>query len=688
MAPKIGHFVLHSNFQPEVTAGEYELVTSHTGTPFTADTVATNIYVKSPRFSMPTDQILSTFPPANAEGFFGDRLPQIVLKRRTLPWERNPAGVPQPSATPWLALVVVAEGEGELSSPTPVADCVGSDVTLLDPDDTDVDEGVYLAVTETVVDKIFPTEEDLPLLTHVREVDVTDTELADGDDDGWLAVVLANRLPVHDEVADKPVRYLACLVNVEGQLESLPEPSDPLPHFGFELAQDWTVLAASTDDPDVWVTSGGTKLEAAEAILLDPSAEGGPDAPAAPASDATPAATEPAPAALAPEFSNIAAAGPAGGAQLDGSAAYAKAKSTDNWSTLGSAAAVTSRIAAAAKDPDAAYKVRNTMRSGFNFPISKYAAERVLRFPVLAHWSFTAVAGDTFETIMQNLDVGLMGTVVEPVPEDPPRPEPPEVVASGHLSMGHRTRRGDAVRAWYRGPLVPHPTERTTLGEDRLAHASDQLRLVVPDGREDLSYASAFEIGRLLALSQLSVVSALLRFRRDQFGAARLREQLSDKVPLDLDGALDDFRVDLGHLVSTRFVGQVAADPGTFAGPRRPIADPGRPIEELSGLSPAKLDAVIAGGFGFDLDRLEKQAEMIGMAAALAETQVPVAEVDGSLDANLGLLRHSLFREVVRLADIAVPPGGLEGAPDADDALDELETRLGRLAPPTGEDDD
>ncbi len=44
---------------------------------------------------MPPEQILSSFPPANAEGAFGDRLPQIVLKRRTLPWERNPAGEPE-----------------------------------------------------------------------------------------------------------------------------------------------------------------------------------------------------------------------------------------------------------------------------------------------------------------------------------------------------------------------------------------------------------------------------------------------------------------------------------------------------------------------------------------------------------------------------------------------------------------
>lgn len=683
MAPKIGHFVLHSNVLPEVTAGEYQLVSSHTGTPFDVDTVATAVHVKSPRFSMPTDQILSTFPPANAEGYFGDRLPQIVLKRRTLPWERNPAGQPDPSPTPWLALVVVAEGEAELSPPTSVAHCVGSEVTLQDPDDTDVDKGLYLAVTETVVKKIFPTEEDLPLLTHVREVDVSDTELANGDDDGWLAVIMANRLPVYDEIENKPVRYLACLVNVEGQLGTLPEPSQPVPHFTWEVAQDWTVLAQSTDDPDLWVSAGGEIKQAQGPAVVVPAADDSSEGSVAEEPDGPPIAAAP-----VSDFSTIAAAGPAGGATLDGSTVHGKARPADTWSTRQSVSDITARVSSAAKDPDAAHRVRSTMRAGFNFPISLYAAEKVHRFPVLAHWSFTSNPGDTFESIMQRLDVGLIGTVAEPKPDDPPRPAPPQVTESGHLSVGQRTRRGDAVRSWYRGPLVPHPTERAVLTEVRVAHASDQLRLVVPDGTEDLSYASAFEIGRLLALSQLSVVSALLRFRRDQFGAARVREQLSEKVPLDLDGVLDDFRVnDLGHLVSTVFVDQLSKDPVTFAGPRRPIADPGRPIEELAGLTPARLDAAVAGGLGFDLDKLKKQAELVGVAAALAETDVPVRPVDGSLDANLELLRSSLLREVVRLADIAVPPGGLEGSPDADDALDALADRLLGLQPPEGEED-
>src|SRR5262249_56928111 len=124
----------------------------------------------------------------------------------------------------------------------PLAHCSTPALPLLDPAAQDVAQGLYLAVPQTVVNKIFPTIEDLRLLVHVREVDINDTELANGDDDGWLAVVLANRLPVFDTATGKSVRYMAALVNVEGQLDSLPKPEPPDDHFVFGLAQDWTAL--------------------------------------------------------------------------------------------------------------------------------------------------------------------------------------------------------------------------------------------------------------------------------------------------------------------------------------------------------------------------------------------------------------------------------------------------------------
>jgi hypothetical protein len=647
--PQTGHFILHSNVLPQLTAGFYDLVSTQTGLPFDVAQEHTHVTVSAPRFTMPTDQILSTFPPANAEGSFGDRLPQIVLKRRTLPWERNPAEAVEPSETPWLALVVVAEGEAELSTATPIANCVTAGTVLLDPEDHDVEQGLYLSVTETVLRKIFPTKDDLALLTHVREVDINDTELANGDDDGWLAVVLANRLPVADEATGNAVRYMACLVNVEGQLDSLPVPKPPVDHFTWELAQDWTVLATVDPGavPDMRVMGG---LQVGGVVLPAAMHAGPGDARAA------------APRAAAPQITGtVQRTTPMSGVAIDGTRSIREPSIGGQWKSA------IEQVNSVALDPDAKRLVRDRMASGFRLPIEKYALEKVYRFPVLAHWSFTTSGTQTFETLMRGLDVGLLGTTESTDPDAAPagddagaQPAPParpapEVVETGHIGLSHRTRRGDATRAWYRGPFVPFPTKRDYAPGDKpppLAHDADQLRRVVPDGREDLSLSAAFEIGRLLGLSQLSVVSALLRFRADQFGAARVRELLQASTDLELP-PVDAQRFDLGRFVALGLIGTLAEDPLQKIGPRRPVADPGRAVN-VNG----DLDQVIADGLGIDLSAVRKTAEELGIVGALAQARVPVADPEGSkvLDARgTTALHNALNASLTRVAGVAAP---------------------------------
>ncbi|MGJ7497167.1 hypothetical protein ACSFA8_19055 [Variovorax sp. RT4R15] len=634
--PKTGHFVLHSNVMPPLTAGAYELVSEQTGLPFAVAPEHTHVTVAAPRYVMPTDQILSTFPPANAEGAFGDRLPQIVLKRRTLPWERNPAGLVQPSPTPWLALVVVAEGEAQLSTATAVAQCVTAGTTLLDAQDKDVDQGLYLAVTETVVKKIFPCLEDLALLTHVREVDVNDTELANGDDDGWLAVVLANRLPVFDAAKNVPVRYMACLVNLEGQLAALPPPEPFLNHFEYALAQDWSVLAEIDagigPDPRVMGGVGLGNVVLPGASVLGDAAPGRARAPLA--------------------LQQTAHASPKVGVALDGAQTMTQGTVGKQWANASDA------VKAVALDPDAKKLVRDTMGRGFRFPIETFAIEKVLRFPVLAHWSFTTNEGATFETLMQDLDVGLLGTVPEPASANaaPAAGPGPEVVQTGHIGLGHRTRRGDPVRAWYRGPCVPFPTTRDAAagsGLPPLAHSADQLRRIVPDGREDLALAAAFEIGRLLGLSQLSVVSALMRFRSEQFGAGRVRELLMQALPYAMPEP-SGVRIDLGRFVALEAIGEMVKNPDKIIGPRRPIADPGREIAVKG-----ELDVLIAAGLGIDLEVIRKTGDQIGLLAAIAQARAPVASEDGGIRFDtkaVAGLRNALRSELDHALGVAMPP--------------------------------
>ena len=155
--------------------------------------------------------------------------------------------------------------------------------------------------------------------------------------------------------------------------------------------------------------------------------------------------------------------------------------------------------------------------------ISTVSIDPEYRFPVLLHWTFTSVGETTFRTLMEKLDSGLLGT-------HPSRPGSAPGAHRGHGAARGRRNRARRHRSAHPsrrlGPrLVPRPPAAAPGRHDPprlpLAHAADQLRAVVPDRREDLSLAAAFEIGRLLALSQPSMVAALLRWRQDHYLRAR-----------------------------------------------------------------------------------------------------------------------------------------------------------------------
>ena len=275
---------------------------------------------------------------------------------------------------------------------------------------------------------------------------------------------------------------------------------------------------------------------------------------------------------------------------------------------------------------------------------------------------------------MQGLDYGLLGTrdgerINPPAdpPEPPPHPQRPEVMETGHIHLGHRTRRGDRTQAWYRGPLVPHPTLRDAPPDPDhpglpLAHASDQLRRVVPEGGEDLSYAAAFEIGRLLALSQLSIVSALLRFRGEQFGAERARQLLDVVIPFS--GLLEAKAADLSRLV------QHSCSNGWRPSPPRRSARHGRsPTPAGRSRSAATSTRRSPSGLGLDIAVLRKRGSQVGMLSALAATQVPVAVDDQRVPGEVGVqaLHASLDRTVDAAVGVAlgVQDRGPVGGPEA-----------------------
>jgi hypothetical protein len=230
-----------------------------------------------------------------------------------------------------------------------------------------------------------------------------------------------------------------------------------------------------------------------------------------------------------------------------------------------------------------------------------------------------------------------------------------------------------------------HVTKRTGPDADGhlpLANVSDQLRRVVPDGREDLALAAAFEIGRLLALSQPSVVSALMRWRREQFGAERARQlgRVAVGKLAALKPALNASVAELGQLVGKQMVLEAAKAPDKVLAPDRPLVDPGRPLSYLT----TGLDQVIANGFGFSLDAVRKNAQTLGITGALATVNVPRADSnrfdtaaaahlqDGLASAVQSVTSNVVTRRLVPGTPTLSPTGLREARSVERDALDDL----------------
>ncbi|WUJ70106.1 hypothetical protein OG809_34060 [Kribbella soli] len=626
-----GFFELYPSARPALPAGAYTATgsqqviaqTPHDG-PATVpiDDTAFHLVVDAPRYKLPPDQILSTFPPAGTEGDWRERLPQIVIKRRTLPWERNPApGSPAGQQPPWLALVVLADGEGTLSPDVDPSRCVSAGIDL--GPEADVPKAKYLEVGQDIVDKVFPCRDELDLLCHVRKVDLRDTELALGDDDGFLAVVLSSRLPQPAAPASagaeaKPLKYTAYLINLERQLDVL-LPTEPAPSHSFN--------ATLTTD------------------LIDQQL-------LAPAPDAT--------------IDQIAMTlGPA--LQIQGKG-VAKAVESGSLVPFSTAQGIESKAGAWAIGPvvngvagSADFQTASAYKAGVNAGFAEVLV-RKLRFPVLVSWEFTCTGEGGFERLMNNLDVGLLGTVDETT-----APPNLEVAATGHISLAHRTRRGEASRSWYRGPLTPQPTVRAEAvqGVLPLAHTGDQLRKVVPDGREDISLAALFEIGRLLTLNKPTLVAQLMQWRRELFGAARAREladALASSVVTGLGLGAASGRNALEDLVRTVVVDAFVTLPADALGPPAPAVTAARMPAELLQLQTSD----VLTGLGLDADRLmaiTKAYGVDGLATVPLQAQeaptIPAAGDKASLLAlnnTLGLRVDDLVMSALKATE--APPHG------------------------------
>ena len=94
----------------------------------------------------------------------------------------------------------------------------------------------------------------------------------------------------------------------------------------------------------------------------------------------------------------------------------------------------------------------------------------------------------------------------------------------GYVPLDYKPLHSTPTLAWYRGPLAPFPRQR--LNRPAFDRADAALIFDDKNGMMDVSYASAWELGRLLALSSPAFAKGLHLFVERSQNAAEFAKEI------------------------------------------------------------------------------------------------------------------------------------------------------------------
>lgn len=463
--PPAGSMYLYDDITPPLIDNSYRLdvVTNVTFDGEQAPLASNSGYfdIEGPRFILPSTDVAGVFPPRNGHGGFDENIPQIVISRRSLPWERrltsNPAliGTPARDANtaqpnpfpprqgkpqeygpaPWLALLLFEEGEYALHQKVPLKSVMPADAYAR----LEVPGGITcdsIEVEEELLQSVLPSLDELTLLAHVRQVNVDDRELNAASGDGYYAIVMSNRLPAPG------AKFRACLVSLEERTDLVKADPPAVANPFFNNVSENAVF----------------DLQTQSAAIANP----------------------------------VTASSPRPGAILS--------SGTPGQTLVRVQETAESLILQTVADRNVATAIGIVEGPSFHYFV-------MTKQLILLHsWQFECTGVGTFRDYTQRINVSMMGTVEQ-------QGHPP-VTDTGHIPITVMDRAGVQENVWYRGPFVPMPLTRDPL----TYHSADQCRRVTPEtGAEDVSYAAAFEAGRMMAAADPRLAQELMRWRRESY---------------------------------------------------------------------------------------------------------------------------------------------------------------------------
>jgi hypothetical protein len=190
-----------------------------------------DFYVAGRAYTLDVNEVFTVSPTENECGDFSHLIPFITLENQNFPWERRIAEAIDETPVPWVALIVISSGEPSEEKDIAVSELLsGAPAGVFFPDrntlppvvtEKDDDSCHIVDIPATLYRAIMPEYRDMTCLTHVRRVDLADTEDAITAKDGDFSVVMANRLIPSGE--GDPLKSTVHLVSLLGMPREIPE---------------------------------------------------------------------------------------------------------------------------------------------------------------------------------------------------------------------------------------------------------------------------------------------------------------------------------------------------------------------------------------------------------------------------------------------------------------------------------
>jgi hypothetical protein len=532
-AKAFGDISFYQACLPPLLPGKYEVTVDQTvkevrENPFRT---ALQFSVAGPRFSLNPSDVYSVYPPAGQTGNFGNSLPHIVFTRRTIPWERTMDGtVPDDkNPCPWLALLLVSDSDFESEAEIPkietrkVGEVLNPGNYILGPqeiklNDYEAPDDICQTIDlpSVVFSKIVPAKEDLPYLAHVREVNTGNKETLAYLSEGCFSVVLGNRFPDTDTLDFSLDEFAKQGMTVEDLCATMEQEGYKPSTQAAEKTIKW--LNKLLEDVELYenITSKKKQLELTEEIKwLQQQTE---DDRSKNYSDITP----------------------------------------DKQNAIKRLNRYLLELAYPEVCPASRDKggVKNTAYlvslEGFQDYLDGTPQEIVakkVRLAVLASWSFFCEGESNFKYLMSNLSDGLLKMPLSPELEDVKG-----AFELGYTALNHHIRNGEKTVSWYRGPLVPL-FYRTLETYEFLPCADAALRYNYNTGLLDVSYAAAWQLGRLLALQDQHFARTIYHYR--------IRERQKVKSGMQKKELEKKYELDEGKNFNDHLVGIMSSDAGS-----------------------------------------------------------------------------------------------------------------------------